>query len=87
MMRSIWLAVFLCACSPATPGPKPTPVKGATCDDACVNLRRLDCPLGKTTPKGATCEQVCTNAKANAIIYDTACFAGAMSCEAAKGCE
>lgn len=77
------------SCQEVVIPPRPKPVAGADCPDACKNLRTLPgCEsYGAKSKTGVTCEDACQRAIDNAFPYDSACIAGATSCAAARQCK
>lgn len=81
----LWAALVTtmgCHLLPVTPRPK----EGATCTEACENLRRRGCKEGEPNKDGTSCEQVCTYYSEKGLL-DTGCLAGVQVCEQADSCS
>ena len=96
--RFLWAAfAYIALCvgcpDPQQPKPLPLPPEGdagtATCASACLHMKALDCPLGRTTPRGNTCEKTCAIVREenHGAGFPVGCLTDAPSCEEAERCR
>lgn len=92
MVRSLFVALALVACSPAVPEANAPSAEARasqfwpTCSQACERARTCKLDIAKPSQKGAACEDVCTNAQDNGVSFGTRCIVQARDCGAAARC-
>ena len=80
----LFAAVTIVGCH--LPPVPPTPKGGASCPEACENLRKHGCKEGEPNKDGTSCEQVCAYYSEKGLL-DTGCLAGVQVCEQADSCS